>query len=84
MDNTKKQHQGKTHQRATSRDNIKGQHQGAARKGHSLDAHEDEHCPGSSSDPTAADARLLESLLGRRRLSLMERMGRIPFMRNCE
>jgi ribonuclease HI len=52
--------------------------------GASLDAHEDEHCPGSSSDPTAADARLLESLLGRRRLSLMERMGRIPFIRVCE
>jgi hypothetical protein len=31
--------------------------------GASLDAHEDEHCPGSSSDPTAADVRLLESLL---------------------
>jgi hypothetical protein len=27
---------------------------------------------------------LLESLLGRRRLSLMERMGRIPFIRVCE
>jgi hypothetical protein len=52
--------------------------------GASLDAHEDEHCPDSSSDPTTADVRLLESLLGRRRLSLMERMGRIPFIRVCE
>ena len=52
--------------------------------GASLAAHEDGHCPGPSFDPTAADARLLESHLGRRRLSLMERMGRIPFMRVCE
>jgi hypothetical protein len=50
----------------------------------SLDAYEDEHCPSSSSDPTAADVRLLESLLGRRRLPLMKRMGRIPFIRVCE
>jgi hypothetical protein len=52
--------------------------------GASLAAHEDGRCPGPSLDPTAADARLLESQLGRRRLSLMERMGRIPFMRVCE
>ncbi|KAH7047728.1 hypothetical protein BKA57DRAFT_493123 [Linnemannia elongata] len=52
--------------------------------GASLAAHENGHCPGPSLDPTAADARLLESQLGRRRLSLMERMGRIPFMRVCE
>ncbi|KAK3806529.1 MAG: hypothetical protein J3R72DRAFT_465303 [Linnemannia gamsii] len=52
--------------------------------GASLAAHEDGRCPGPSSDPIAADARLLESLLGRRRLGLMERMGRIPFMRVCE
>jgi len=52
--------------------------------GASLAAHEDGHCPGPSFDPTAADARLLESHLGRSRLSLMERMGRIPFMRVCE
>jgi hypothetical protein len=52
--------------------------------GASLAAHEDGHCPGPSLDPIAADARLLESQLGRRRLSLMERMGRIPFMRVCE
>ena len=52
--------------------------------GASLAAQEDGRCPGPSSDPFAADARLIESLLGRRRLSLMERMGRIPFMRVCE
>ena len=31
--------------------------------------------------PLGADERLLESLLGRRKLSLMERMGRVPFIR---
>jgi hypothetical protein len=49
-----------------------------------LNAHEDEHCPGLSFDPTTADARLLESLLGRRRLLVMERMGGLPFIRVCE
>jgi hypothetical protein len=48
--------------------------------GASLATHEDGHCPGASQDPRAADERLLESLLGRRKLSLMERMGRVPFI----
>ena len=46
--------------------------------GASLATHEDGHCPGVSLDPRAADERLLESLLGRRRLSLMERVGTSP------
>ena len=45
-----------------------------------LTAHEDGHCLGPSSDLRAADGRLLESLLGTRRLTLMERLGRIPFI----
>jgi hypothetical protein len=49
-----------------------------------LAAHKNGKCPGPSSDPKAADERLLESLLGRRRLTLMERMGRIPFIQVCE
>jgi hypothetical protein len=48
--------------------------------GASLAAHENERCPGAQKDPRAADERLLKSLLGRRRLSLMERMGRVPFI----
>ena len=49
--------------------------------GASLATHEDRTCPGATKNPRAADERLLDSLLGRRRLSLMERMGRIPFIR---
>jgi hypothetical protein len=49
--------------------------------GASLATHEDRTCPGATKNPRAADERLLESLLGRRKLSLMERMGRIPFIR---
>ncbi|KAK3837314.1 MAG: hypothetical protein JOS17DRAFT_840292 [Linnemannia elongata] len=49
--------------------------------GASLATHEDGLCPGTSLDPRAADERLLQSLLGRRRLTLMERMGRVPFIR---
>ena len=49
--------------------------------GASLATHEDKRCSGVSSDPRVADLRLLESLLGRRKLSLMERMGRVPFIR---
>jgi hypothetical protein len=37
-------------------------------------------CPGPSSDPRAADGRLLKSLLGKRQLSKIERMGRISFI----
>ena len=48
--------------------------------GASLATHEDGHCPGATKDHCAADERLLESLLGRRKLVLMERMGRIPFI----
>ena len=48
--------------------------------GASLATHEDGVCPGATKDPCAADKRLLESLLGRRKLSLMEKMGRIPFI----
>jgi hypothetical protein len=48
--------------------------------GASLATHEDGQCPGPPSDPRAADERLLESLLGKRQLSMMERMGRIPFI----
>ncbi|KAH7030131.1 hypothetical protein BKA57DRAFT_523863 [Linnemannia elongata] len=50
--------------------------------GASLATHEDRTCPGVTKEPRAADERLLESLSGRRKLSLMERMGRIPFIRN--
>jgi ribonuclease HI len=49
--------------------------------GASLATHEDRICPGATKDPRAADERLLESLLGRRRLSMMERMGRVPYIR---
>ena len=38
-------------------------------------------CPGPSVDPHAADECLLQSLQGMRRLTVMERMGRIPFIR---
>jgi hypothetical protein len=48
--------------------------------GASLAAHENERCPGVQKDPRAADERLLTCLLGRRRLSVMERMGRVPFI----
>ena len=47
----------------------------------SLATHKDEVCPGATKDPCAADERLLESLLGRRKLSKMEGMGRILFIR---
>ena len=49
--------------------------------GASLATHEEGHCPGVTKDSRAADERLLESLLGRRKLLLMERMGRVPFIR---
>ena len=45
-----------------------------------LAAHENERCPGVTKDLRAADERLLQSLLGRRKLFLMERMGRVPFI----
>src|SRR5690349_5679211 len=48
--------------------------------GASLATHEDRTCPGATKNPRAADERLLDSLLGRRRLTLMKRMGRIPFI----
>jgi ribonuclease HI len=48
--------------------------------GASLATHEEGHCPGATQDPRAADERLLESLLGRRKLVMMERMGRVPFI----
>lgn len=48
--------------------------------GASLAVHEDGRCPGPSADPRAADARLLESLVGKRHLSLMEKMGRVFFL----
>ena len=41
--------------------------------GASLATYEDGVCPGATKDPRAADERLLESLLGRRKLSMMER-----------
>ncbi|KAK3832130.1 MAG: hypothetical protein JOS17DRAFT_790215 [Linnemannia elongata] len=47
----------------------------------SLATHEDGICPVATKNPSAADERLLESLLGRRRLLEMERMGGIPFIR---
>ena len=56
-------------------------HDGFCPCGASLATHDEGRCPGASKDPRAADGRLLESLLGRRRLSMMERMGRIPFIR---
>jgi hypothetical protein len=37
-----------------------------------------------SSDLKAADEQLLENLLGRRRLTLLERKGRTPFIRVSE
>jgi hypothetical protein len=56
-------------------------HDGFCPCGASLATHDEGRCPGATKDPRAADERLLESLLGRRRLSMMERMGRIPFIR---
>jgi ribonuclease HI len=56
-------------------------HDGFCPCGASLATHCEGRCPGATKDPRAADERLLESLLGRRRLSMMERMGRIPFIR---
>ena len=52
--------------------------------GASLAAYENRYYPGLSSDPSAADTRLWESLLEKRQLSLMERMGRILFIRMCK
>ena len=49
--------------------------------GATLATHDDGRCPGPSVDPHAADACLLESLLGKRRLTVMERMGTVPFIR---
>ena len=49
--------------------------------GATLATHVDGLCPGPSIDPHAADESLLQSLLGMRRLTVMERMGRIPFIR---
>lgn len=49
--------------------------------GASLAVHDDRRCPSLSIDLRATDARLPESLVGKRRLSFMERMGRIPFIR---
>jgi hypothetical protein len=48
--------------------------------GASLATNEDGSYPGATKDPRAADGWLLESLLGKRMLSLMKRMGRIPFI----
>jgi ribonuclease HI len=56
-------------------------HDGFCPCGASLATHCEGRCPGATKDPRTADGRLLESLLGRRRLSMMERMGRIPFIR---
>jgi hypothetical protein len=48
--------------------------------GQLLDVHEEGRCPGEKLDPFKADSNLLQSLLRRRRLELMEGMGRIPFL----
>ena len=48
--------------------------------GSALVEHSNGCCPGPKLDPDAADRNLLESLLGKRRLTLMEGMGRIPFL----
>jgi hypothetical protein len=48
--------------------------------GASLATHEGGQCPGPSSDPRAAVERLLESLQGKKQLSMMERMGRSLFI----
>ncbi|KAG9071879.1 hypothetical protein KI688_006096 [Linnemannia hyalina] len=55
-------------------------HDGFCPCGASLATYDEGRCPGATKDPRAADERLLESLLGRKRLSMMERMGRIPFI----
>ncbi|KAF9203867.1 hypothetical protein BGZ49_005946 [Haplosporangium sp. Z 27] len=47
--------------------------------GSPLDEHDGGNCPGAVLDPHAADARLLESLKGMRRLDTMEGMGKTPY-----
>lgn len=49
--------------------------------GASLVTYEDDHCPGATPVIHATYERFLESLLGRRRLLLIERMGKVPFIR---
>ena len=44
-----------------------------------LEEHEGGICPGPTLDPHEADRTLLQSLLGKRHLGTMERMGRIDF-----
>jgi ribonuclease HI len=45
-----------------------------------LEDHTHGECPGPRLDPEAADRALLENLLGRRKLTTMEGMGKIPFL----
>lgn len=48
--------------------------------GELLEDHEYGICPGPTVDPHSADGTLIQSLLGRRRLTTMERMGRIGYL----
>jgi len=48
--------------------------------GRPITDHEANQCPGAFKDPLAADEQLLASLAGRRHPTIMERMGRIPFL----
>ena len=47
--------------------------------GELLEDHDGGICPGPTLDPHSADGTLIQSLLGQRRLTTMERMGRIGF-----
>jgi hypothetical protein len=48
--------------------------------GSPLEEHDDDGCPGEKNDPKEADCKLISSLVGKRRLRMMEGMGRIPFV----
>jgi ribonuclease HI len=45
------------------------------RCGRLLEEHEDDRCPGVQNDTQAADRAVIETLLGRRRMDIMERRG---------
>jgi hypothetical protein len=54
--------------------------QGMCNCGSPLQAHDGGSCPGARDDPLMADRRLLACLRGQVHLTLLEKMGKIPFL----